>query len=186
MILLFMGILCIVFLAAQFFVNDHYTVPGFFEKIPAMKTVYEIIRSVPGYLMDIGRMIFGKKDSVSFVGRMASIREKDHILKTSLQEYFTDESLPFHPFWIFVPFCNIVFLPKLLMSRTTRYVLAIGQGLVITLFALLIGFFFSFTSPLELFLLFPVFYGIAFLESDAFIQIPLVYEVYATLNTVTF
>jgi len=95
----------------------------------------------------------------------------------------------FGPFWIFVPFFNLVFLPKLLMSRTTKYVLAIGQGLAITLVAVLIGFLFSFTSPLELFLLFPIFYGIASLESDAFFRIPLIYEIYeiyATLNTFTF
>lgn len=186
MILLFLGILIIVFLAARFFTTDNYTIPRFFERIPGMDSIYETIRSVPPYLIDIGRIIFGKRDSVSFSHHMKHTQEKDKNLQTSLQEYFTDETLPFQAFWIFIPFCNLVFLPKLFTSRTTRYVLAIGQGLVITLLFIIIGLFFSFTSPFELFLLFPIFYGIASLESNVFIRIPLVYEIYAILNTLTF
>ncbi|HBB27391.1 TPA: hypothetical protein DCZ36_02765 [Candidatus Gracilibacteria bacterium] len=186
MILLFLGILIIVFLAARFFTTDSYTIPRFFERIPGMDSIYEIIRSVPPYLMDIGRMIFGKRDSVSFAYHIKNMQEKDRNLQISLQEYFTDETLPFQAFWIFIPFCNLVFLPKLFTSRATRYVLAIGQGLVITLLFIIIGLLFSFTSPFELFLLFPMFYGIASLESNVFIRIPLVYEIYAILNTLTF
>ncbi len=186
MILLFLGIFMIVFLAARFFTTDNHTVPYFFERIPGMESVYETVRSIPPYLMDIGRMIFGKKDSVSFANHLKNTQEKDRNLQISLQGYFTDEKLPFQPFWIFIPFCNLIFLPKLFMNRATRYVLAIGQGLVITLLAVCIGFLFDFTSPLELFLFFPVFYGIASLESNVFIRIPLVYEIYAILNTLTF
>ena len=186
MILLFIGILLLVYLAARFFVNDSYTVPAFFEKIPGIETLYEIVRSVPSYLTDVIQLAFGKKDSVSLAIHRKNTQERDKKIQTSLQEYFIEETLPFRPFWIFVPFFNLVFLPKLLTSRTTKYVLAIGQGLVITLLAILIGFSWEFTSPLELFLLFPVFYGIASIESDVFIRIPILYEVYAMLNTLTF
>ena len=106
------------------------------------------------------------------MNHLRKTQEKDSNFRASLQTYFIDETLPFHSFWIFIPFINLIFLPKLFISRTTRYVLAIGQGLVITFLAILIGFFFGFTSPLELFLLFPLFYGIASLESDVFIRIP--------------
>jgi uncharacterized membrane protein len=58
--------------------------------------------------------------------------------------------------------------------------------LIITTLAILIGIFFTFTSSLELFLLFPIFYGIASLESDVFIRIPVIYEIYTILNTITF
>lgn len=138
MILLFAGILAILFLAARLFTGDQYMVPTLLERIPGIKTIYEIARCVPGYLIDVNRMLFGKKDSVSFIGQVKGIREKDEAIKASLQKYFTDESLPLRPFWIFIPFFNIAFLPKLLISRTTKYVLAIGQGLVITLFAILV------------------------------------------------
>lgn len=186
MILLFIGVFSLVFLAARFFINDSYTVPSFFEKIPGIESIYGVIRSLPSYFTDMGHMIFGKKDSVFFVNHWRDTQEKDQIFRASLQGYFTDETLPLPSFWIFVPFLNILFLPKLFMSRTTRYVLAIGQGLVITLLAICIGLFFGFTSALELFLLFPIFYGIASLKSDVFIRIPLVYEIYAILNTLTF
>lgn len=186
MVLLFIGIFLLVSLAARFFIDNSYTVPGFFGKIPDMESVYRIIRSIPPYLMDIGRIIFGKQDSASFASHLKNIQEKDENFRISMQGYFTDETLPFPSFWIFVPFFNLIFLPKLFISRTTRYVLAIGQGLVITLLAILIGLFYSFASPLELFLLFPIFYGVASLESDVFSRIPLIYEVYAILNTLTF
>ncbi len=118
--------------------------------------------------------------------RLTETQEKDKKFKTPLQTYFIDESLPFQSFWIFIPFVNLAFLPKLFMSRTTRYVLVIGQGLVITLLAILLGLIFSFTSPIELFLLFPIFYGISALETDVFTRIPIIYEIYALLNTLTF
>ena len=136
--------------------------------------------------MDTGAMIFGKKDSLSFIDEIKETQAKDRNFRASLQGYFTDETLPFNAYWIFLPFVNIVFLPKLFLSRTTHYVLAIGQGLIITLLAIIIGVFYSFTSPLELFLLFPIFYGIASLESDVFIRIPFIYEIYAILNALSF
>ena len=58
MILLFIGILSIVFLAARFFINDSYTVHHYFEKIPGIEAVYGIVRSVPPYLGEIGEMMF--------------------------------------------------------------------------------------------------------------------------------
>lgn len=186
MILLFIGIFLIVFLAARFFINDSYTVPYVFEKIPGTESIYRIARSIPPYLMDVARMIFGKKDSISFIEHLKETQRKDRIFQESLQGYFTDETLPFPSFWIFIPFFNIVFLPKLFTSRTTQYVLAIGQGLTISLFAICIGFLSSFTSPLQLFLLFPIFYGVSSIQSDIFIRIPVIYEIYAIINTFTF
>lgn len=186
MILLFLGIFFFIFLAARFFLSDSYTIPSFFEKIPGVESLYTIARSVPSYLGEVGQMVLGKKNSVSFASQVVRTREKDQTLQTSLETYFTDTSLPLRPFWIFIPFCNLLFIPKLLTHRTTQYVLAIGQGLVLTLLAICIGFFTSFTSPLELFLLFPLFYGIASLENNVFTRIPLLYEIYIILNSLTF
>ncbi len=151
-----------------------------------MEVLYNIVRSIPAYIMNIAQMVFGKNTVVTFKDHLKNTQEKNQNSRIILQEFFTDSTLPFKSFWIFIPFVNLVFIPKLFTSRTTRYVTAIGQGLVITLFAIIIGIVFSFTSPLELFLLFPVFYGIASLESDVFVRIPLIYEIYAILNTFTF
>ncbi|MFA6090419.1 MAG: hypothetical protein WC774_01435 [Candidatus Gracilibacteria bacterium] len=186
MILLFIGIVLIIFLATRFFIYDNYLVYSYIEKIPGIESIYRVVRTIPVYLGDLGNMIFGKKINVSFMERLTETQEKDQNFKTPLQTYFIDESLPFQSFWIFIPFVNLVFLPKLFISRTTRYVLAIGQGLVMTLLAILLGLLFSFTSPIELFLLFPIFYGISTLETNVFTRIPVIYEIYALLNTITF
>lgn len=127
MIILFMGVLFLVYLGACLFIKDRYFVPFIFEKIPAVQTVYEIILSIPEYLLDIGRIVFGKQTSLSFAGNLRNTQERDKNFKASVREYFTDATLPFETFWIFIPFCNLVFVPKLFMSRTTQYVLAIGQ-----------------------------------------------------------
>lgn len=186
MILLFIGIFLIVFLAARFFIHESYTVPYILTCIPDMKSIYKVLRSIPPYLMDMSQVVFGKKESLSFAKNLQDTQEKDESFRASLQEYFTNETLSFSSFWIFIPFFNLIFLPKLLTERTTRYVLAIGQGLVITLLAVIIGYFFGATSPVALLLLFPVFYGISSLESDIFTRIPFIYEIYLIINTLTF
>lgn len=186
MILLFIGILSFVFLAARFFMSNTYIIPNFFNYIPDIDSIYRIIRSIPSYIKEVSSMIFGKNTTLSFVDNIKNVKNKDTILQESLQEYFTDKTLLFQSFWIFIPFFNLIFLPKLFTCRTTQYVLAIWQGLVITLLAIIIGLLFSFTSPLELFLLFPIFYGIASIETNVFVRIPLLYEIYAIINTLTF
>lgn len=186
MVVLFIGVLFLVYLGAYFFIQDQYLVPLIFEKIPAIQAVYEIVLSVPGYLLDIGRIVFGKETSLSFAKNLRNTQERDRSFEASIREYFTDMSLPFPAFWIFIPFCNVIFIPKLFKSQTTRYVLAIGQWLVITLLATIIWYFYGFTSSIELFLLFPIFYGIALIEKNVFVRIPLIYELYAIINTLTF
>lgn len=44
-----------------------------------------------------------------------------------MADHFTDTSLALPDWLIFVPIVNIIYLPKLLVTRRTRYVLAIGQ-----------------------------------------------------------
>lgn len=39
---------------------------------------------------------------------------------------------------------------------------------------------------MELFLLFPIFYGIACVEKDVCVRIPFIYELYAIINTFSF
>lgn len=186
MILLFIGVLFLVYLGACFFIKDAYQIPRLFEQIPKMTHIYDVLQALPFYILDIFRMIFGKQEVLSFREHLGNTQKKNERFRTSLEEYFTDTSIAFSPFWIFVPFCNIIFIPKLFLSRQSRYVLAIGQGLVITLLSAIVWYFYGFTSPFELLFLFPAFYGIASLETNVFVRIPLIYEIYALLNTFTF
>lgn len=186
MMLLFMGVLFLVYLAAGLFIKNSYFIPHVFEKIPSIALIYEIIRSTPTYFMNLAGVAFGKTKTLQFAEHLANTRTRDIYFRTSLEWYFTDAHIAFSSLWIFIPFCNVIFIPKLFMSRQTRYVLAIGQGLVLTVLAGVIGYFYGFASPFELFLLFPIFYGIAEFETNVFVRIPGVYEIYAILNTLTF
>lgn len=138
MILLFIGVLFLVYLGACFFIKDTYQIPRLFEQIPQMTRIYDVAQALPFYILDTFRMIFGKKEALSFEEHLGNIRKKNERFRVSLEEYFTDTSIAFSPTWIFVPFCNVIFIPKLFLSRQTRYVLAIGQGLVITLLSAIV------------------------------------------------
>jgi len=50
MILLFIGIILIIFLATRFFIYDNYLVYSYLEKIPGIKSIYQVIRTIPVYL----------------------------------------------------------------------------------------------------------------------------------------
>jgi len=126
-ILLFIGILGILFLAVRFMTQDECYISAYYEKIPSINSLYVAVRSLPGYFVNIGHVAFGKKDTISWAENMKNIQEKDKTFHTTLQEFFADDTLPFPSYLIFVPFCNIIFLPKLLRTRNTRYILAIGQ-----------------------------------------------------------
>jgi hypothetical protein len=126
-ILLFMGILGIVFLAVHFMTQDEVYIPGYYEKIPSMDSLYKIVRSVPGYCANILQVALGKKDTLSWITQVKNTHEKDNIFREKMEEFFTDTTLFFPRYLIYIPFCNIIFIPKLLLSRNSRYFLAIGQ-----------------------------------------------------------
>lgn len=148
---------------------------------------YRLFRTLPRYIYDIFLMVFGKKESIDLQGLLDKTAESDRKYVDFMTEYFTDDSLPIPPYWIFVPFFNIFFLPRMFINRKSKYAVALGQGMVITLLSVLIGFISKdFSSPYELFLLFPIFYGIASVQSDPFTKIPIVYEFYVIINTLTF
>lgn len=50
MILLFIGIIVILFIATQLFIYETYFVYNILEKIPTTKDIYIILRSIPRYL----------------------------------------------------------------------------------------------------------------------------------------
>jgi uncharacterized membrane protein YwaF len=50
MILLFIGIVLIIFLATRFFIYDNYLVYSYIEKIPGIESIYRVVRTIPVYL----------------------------------------------------------------------------------------------------------------------------------------
>ena len=156
------------------------------SRIPSMDTCYVTLRSLPRYVGEIMGVIREKHEQVSFANCLKKTRERDSISRDSLANYFTADRIPFKPLWIFIPLVNLVFLPKILTDRKTKYIIAIGQGLIMTGIFVAISLMYGFSSSLLLFLLFPIFYAIARVTSDPFQKIPLVYELYALINTLSF
>lgn len=186
MMVLFLYLLLLAFLAARFFFSNTCTLPGFFRRIPSIDTIYMTARTIPAYIKNIAEVAIGKKDSLDFLGMLETTRAADLKFYQSMREYFTDGILFFPTYLIFIPFVNSIFIPKLFLSRNTRYIIAIGQGLILTLLSLLIGIVYGFSSRMELLLVFPALLGMVTVGHDPFYRIPVIYEIYSLLNTVTF
>lgn len=166
--------------------GNTYVSYSLFSRIPSMDALYQIMRSFPRYLGEIIGVIREKHEQVNFDNCLKKTQEQDVIYHDSLMKYFTEDRIPFKPLWIFVPLVNLIFLPKILTDRKTKYSIAIGQGLVVTGIFVAIGLMYGFSSPISLFLLFPIFYAIARVYYDPFQKIPAVYELYALVNTLSF
>lgn len=186
MILLFIYILVIVFVWVQFFMGNTYISYSLLSRIPSMDTCYEVARSLPRYMGEIMGVIREKTEQVSFENCLKKTRESDNASHILLETYFTENRIPFRPLWIFIPLVNLVFLPKILTDRKTKYSIAIGQGLVMTGIFVVISFIYGFSSSFILFFLFPIFYAIARVQADPFQKIPVVYEIYTLINTLSF
>ncbi len=103
----------------------------------------------------------------------------------ALSLFFTDGHLTFSPYFIYVPFLNLIFLYQFFVPGKSKYVLAINQGIILTLLVVLVG---GFLSPTNLILLaiLPMMLGIATIKNRPFLQIPLLYEFGGLLSAVTF
>jgi len=127
MIFLFLYILLVVYLGVRFFFSNHCRLPGFFKYIPALDTLWSMMRVIPKYLIQIFLVSTGKKETLHLKLLFEEMQASDIRLQETMRTYFTDKNIAFSPYLIFLPFINLIFLPKLFLSRTTQYVMAIGQ-----------------------------------------------------------
>ena len=185
-IVLFLYILYVTFVGVSLFVHD--VVPGFaaIEAIPSITEVHTYFRACFPYIGRLFAIIFGKNDELSFKNIIKTIEEKDRTHRELARAHFTDAALPLPKILIFVPVINLLFLPQIFIRKNSAYILAILQGIIITIGLGAIWFFVDFSSLWQTFFLFAIFLGIANLDDDPFYKIPLVYEAYTVFDFLTF
>ena len=87
-------------------------------------------------------MIFGRKVKLDFASKQTQLLEKDKKSYEIFSSYFTDENLVLSKNLIFIPILNLIFIPTFLVSKKSKYLIAITQGLIISLLLIIIWFYF--------------------------------------------
>ncbi|EKE27625.1 MAG: hypothetical protein ACD_3C00184G0001 [uncultured bacterium (gcode 4)] len=159
----------------------------FTKNIPDLSEVYIYFRAWFWYFLDSIGVIFGKKEEVSFENEKNKIIRKDKKFLELAQENFTSASIAFSNKIIFIPVINIIYIPKYIFDKKSIYTVAIAQWLIITASLGAIYYFAeSFYTNLQMILIFPIFLWIANLDSNPFYKIPIIFEIYVLLDSLTF
>ncbi|MCK9272092.1 hypothetical protein M0P65_00935 [Candidatus Gracilibacteria bacterium] len=185
-LLIFAYILFIAFIGVNIFINDKLIINNLINKIPSLGDIYLKSRTSFFYFFDFLSLIFGRKVKLDFTSKHAQLLKKDEKSYEILASYFTDESLVLSKNLIFIPILNLIFIPTFLVSKKSKYLIAITQGLIISFLLIFIWFYFSYYSLYQLFLLFPIFIGIANIDKNPFKKIPIIYDIYAIFDKLSF
>lgn len=155
------------------------------QYLPSFSEVQIFLNTLPGYLSDVFAVIIGKKQDLSFSASESVCTERMKKSEQDLEKYFNNALMVFSPYLIYVPVINLIFLYQFFSPKKSRYVLAVNQGIVMTLLALGVW---SFSDTSELLMLFflPMMLGIATVSTRPFLQIPVLYELGALLSSITF
>ncbi len=159
----------------------------FTESIPNLETAYVNCRTWISYLAESIKVIFGKKEEVSFEDLKNRIIRKEAKFSELARNNFTNPRIPLSNKIIFIPGLNIIYLPKYIIDKKSIYTIAIAQGLIIT--AILIAIYYlsqSFSTNIQMILLFPIFLWLANIDNNPFYKIPVIFEIYVLLDNLTF
>lgn len=189
--LLGMAMLLYIWLAVtawvMMFLHQKIIFSSFLEVVPDLETSYALIRAWSIYFIESIKVIFGKKEEISFQLIYDKILEKDEKFYNLANTHLTSTSIAFSNKLIYIPWINLIFLPKYFLDRKSKYTLAIIQWIIITIIlALIIYLEWNIYSPYATILIFPIFLGIANIDSNPFYKIPIIYEIYIIFDYLSF
>ncbi len=154
------------FIGVSLFVSGTFHIFSFYKKIPTYTNITHGITAIFLYIWEIFRVIFWK--------------EKEH----TLWEIFSMlQNIPqgekkwdityFIPTWIIaIPLINLITFPTLWIDRYSSYRPLVIQGFMLTIFSILLGYLYGFSSPYLLVFLFPIVHILAFAEKDITTHVP--------------
>jgi hypothetical protein len=118
------------------------------------------------------------------------IHAKIENTEKQLAEYFTDATLVFSPYIIYIPVLNLLLLHRFFAPQKSRYALAINQGIILSILVITIGVLVYFdvlsTSAWILFAILPMMLGLSTVKAKPFLQIPILYEIGTFLSYLSF
>ena len=157
-----------------------------FASIPSLERLAQIVRTLPRYFADVALAAIGKTDRLSFSGRLAERIEREAKADDELRNYFIEDSGAFSPYLAYVPVLNFLFLYRFFFPGKSRLVVAIGQGIVLSLIFIGLVFLYGPFDPILSLALLPISIGFATVTVRPFYRIPVLYELSALLSFLSF
>lgn len=155
------------------------------QRFPGILDIQAFLKATPSYLVDVFFVVIGKREELNFAREYERAITRIQKTEQELDAFFTDGQSAISPYLIYVPVLNLLFLYRFFSPNKSRYVLAINQGIVLTVIMLLLGYAYG-DSAIMLLAVLPMMLGIAMVKSRPFLQIPLLYEIGAIASYVTF
>jgi hypothetical protein len=184
--LLFLLVLSFVSMAIHLVFKLEPAYLGLAQYLPSLNACMSAVRAMPWYLADLFRVLVGKLDHLSFADHYRRTLERDQKFEFKLAEHFTDSKMALSPYLIYVPGLNVLLLSLFFAPGKSRYALAVGQGIVLTLLCLGVGFWYGWNSSYLLFALIPIAMGLATVQVRPFARIPVLYELSVLLSYASF
>lgn len=187
LVALFLYISFVVYAWIMMGVNKKVIFSNFLNSIPNLSQAYLQSRVLIVYLIESIKVIFNKKDEISFESIKNNLIEKDRKFNELAKSYLSSESLFISNKLIYIPLINIIFIPKYLFDKKSKYTIAIAQAIIITVILILAFVFFPGVYMIYWpIFLFPIFLWIANIDSNPFYRIPFLYEIYVIIDKLTF
>lgn len=184
-VLFYIGYL--VFMWIMAFMHSKIFYSSMIASLPDLNEIYIYIKSFFYYIFESFKVIFWKKQDVSFEGIIQKQVEKEEKFNKLAGEFLSNNTLVFSNKLIYIPVINLIYLPKYFIDKKSRYVFAIIQGLIITgIMAALFFFDRSLFAQYQIVFLFPILLWMANIDANPFYKIPLVYEIYSLLDKLSF
>ena len=154
------------FIGVSLFVSGTFHIFPFYKNIPTYTDITDSITAIFLYIWEIFWVIFWK--------------EKEHtlwdifsLLQNTPQGEKKWDVIYFIPTWIIaLPFINLITFPTLWIDRYRAYRPLIIQGFMLTIFSILLGYLYGFSSTYLLVLLFPIVHILAFADKDINTHVP--------------
>jgi hypothetical protein len=98
----------------------------------------------------------GRRNDLSFTEHYRSALARDAIFESRLAEHFSETKSALSPYLIYIPGLNLLFISLFFAPGKSRYALAVGQGIVLTMLCAGVGFWYGWSSSYLLFALLPM------------------------------
>lgn len=180
-------IIFVVYIWVNLILNSSIVFSWFIDEIPSLDVFYRQFRASIIYFFESIWVIFGKKDNLNFSKIYNNLFQKDEKFYNLASQHLTKDNIIFSNKFIFIPLINLIYLPKSFFDKKSKYSIAIVQWIIITF--LFWAFWYwqdNMYSLYNLFLLFPIFLGLANIDSNPYFRIPLIYEIYVFLDKISF
>jgi len=177
-------IILMAFAGVMIFTQQKIMFSNFVNNIYNLKELYCHIRAIFYYILEAIRITLWWKGEISFWEIYNKVKVKEEKYYSLANEYLVDKNLIFWNKLIFIPIVNLIYLPTFFFDKNSRYIIAIIQWLVITVFSIFLWYFDY--SDYSILLLFPIFLWIANTVDNPFYRIPIIFEVYELIDKLTF